>query len=299
MKTVPFFKKEVEKFQYFQLPQWLFKEPYSGLSNAAKLSYAFIFDRLGFSVKNEWHDKDGKVFIYFTNAEFAEILNCSEKSVIKAKKELSDIGLLREVRQGLSKPNRIYLLGPSPFKMSDSSVQELENLQSRTVDFTATELEKVQTIKTNNTKTNISNNNIVKQDVASQKVQFRIPYQDIIDYLNKATGKKFSPQSKANKKLIKARWSEGYRLDDFKKVVDNMAANWAGTEWEKYLQPSTLFRDSNFDKYLNQVPFIQKSNVPEWSNAEIKTEQTEEGQQKMAELFAELEQMEGVGNGSS
>ena len=53
---------------------------------------------------------------------------------------------------------------------------------------------------------------------------------------------------------MRARIAEGYTVDDFKKVIDIKAEEWLGTEMDKYLNPSTLFRPSNFEKYLNQVP---------------------------------------------
>lgn len=118
------------------------------------------------------------------------------------------------------------------------------------------------------------------------------PIQEIIEYLNSATGKSYRYQSNNNKKIIQARWNEGYKLDDFKKVIDNMVANWTDTEWEKYLQPSTLFRESNFDRYLNMVPKIPKTNVPKWSGEKIILGPTEEGQRTLAALYAELEDME-------
>ena len=37
------------------------------------------------------------------------------------------------------------------------------------------------------------------------------------------------------------------------RVVDNMWTDWRGTEWEKYLRPSTLF-GSKFENYLNRKP---------------------------------------------
>ncbi|MCW0953217.1 phage replisome organizer N-terminal domain-containing protein [Weissella ceti] len=83
--------------------------------------------------------------------------------------------------------------------------------------------------------------------------QEKIPYSEIIEYLNQKTGKRYKASSAANKKLIKARFGEKATLDDFKIVVDNMVTNWTGTEYEKYLQPSTLF-SNKFDKYLNQTP---------------------------------------------
>ena len=41
-------------------------------------------------------------------------------------------------------------------------------------------------------------------------------------------------------------------MEDFKLVIDKKCKEWIGTEFEKYLTPETLFRPSNFEKYLNQ-----------------------------------------------
>lgn len=81
----------------------------------------------------------------------------------------------------------------------------------------------------------------------------KIPFKKIIDYLNDKSGKHFR-NVESNKKLIRARWHEGYRLDDFKKVIDNKvrdANNPAVYFSEQYLRPSTLF-GNKFDQYLNQ-----------------------------------------------
>lgn len=88
-----------------------------------------------------------------------------------------------------------------------------------------------------------------------------IQYKQIIDYLNEKAGKHFR-NVESNKKLIRARWHEGYRLDDFKKVIDNkvLDANDANSFFtDKYLQPSTLF-GNKFDQYLNQQikPNVEK-----------------------------------------
>ena len=94
-------------------------------------------------------------------------------------------------------------------------------------------------------------------DNMSDKSDEVIPYSEIIEYLNEKTGRSFRNVD-ANKKLIKARWNDGYKLDDFKTVIDNMVANWSGKEFngtpaETYLQPKTLF-SNKFDSYLNQIP---------------------------------------------
>ncbi len=113
-------------------------------------------------------------------------------------------------------------------KRTDGSVQ---NEQTNTIDYTE------------NTTESISMSD--KSDAA--------PYKTIIEYLNKKVNKRFSYKSESNRKLIKARFNEGYELEDFIKVIDIKTDEWINDEKMKsYLQPSTLFRGSNFDKYLNQ-----------------------------------------------
>jgi len=142
---------EVKNNAFYQFPQWLLDEEYKHLSLRAKVMYMLIFDRRTLSIQNEWHDKNGDVFVYFTNQQFMVLLNCNEKTVIKAKKELQDFGLIKEERQGVNKPNRLYISGTVK-----NTGQELQKIQSGTVKNTGQELQKIQSIKTNNIKTNIS-----------------------------------------------------------------------------------------------------------------------------------------------
>ena len=78
--------------------------------------------------------------------------------------------------------------------------------------------------------------------------ELRLP----IAYLNQVTDKNFQFVEK-NTKLVKSRLTEGYALDDFKKVVDLKFDEWKGTDMSKYIRPETLF-GNKFDGYLNQLP---------------------------------------------
>ena len=127
---------EVKNNAFYQFPQWLLDEEYKRLNLRAKVVYMLIFDRRTLSIQNKWHDKNGDVFVYFTNKQFMSLLNCDEKTVIKAKRDLQDFGLLKEVQQGVNKPNRLYISG--------------------TGKITGQELEKVQSIKIDNINTNLS-----------------------------------------------------------------------------------------------------------------------------------------------
>lgn len=82
-----------------------------------------------------------------------------------------------------------------------------------------------------------------------------IPFKEIIDDLNRKAGKKFRHTGSATQDLIKARWAENYRLDDFKKVHDNKVRDWGGNlEFNKFLRPETLYRPKHFESYLNEKP---------------------------------------------
>lgn len=94
-----------------------------------------------------------------------------------------------------------------------------------------------------------------------------IPYKEIIDYLNQKTGKAFKHTATGHKKLVKARWNEGYREEDFLKAIDNKCEDWLNDpHWSQYLQPSTLF-GNKFDQYLNQQSKNVKR-IPEKSDEE-------------------------------
>ncbi|OFK72764.1 hypothetical protein HMPREF2805_00305, partial [Streptococcus sp. HMSC034E03] len=171
----------------------------------------------------------GNVFQYYTNEQLMVDLNSSEKTIIKFKKELKDVGLLKEVRQGNNLPNRIYI----------SAVDG-------TVNSTVSELEILQTNKTDNNEIDNNNN---KLSICKE----------IISYLNLKAKKNFKVNTASHHKFIKARLKEGYALEDFKKVVDIMVAKWKGTEYEQYLQPQTLF-GNKMDNYLNQ-PMPKRSTI--------------------------------------
>lgn len=110
-------------------------------------------------------------------------------------------------------------------------------------------------IITNVKENNTSNNNINRIDILSGNPT-RIPYKEIIDYLNEKTGKKFSHKSKANQKLIQARFNEDNSKEDFFTVIDNMTVQWKGNpKMDEYLRPKTLF-SGNFDNYKNQTAKI-------------------------------------------
>ena len=83
-----------------------------------------------------------------------------------------------------------------------------------------------------------------------------IPFSKIVNYLNEKTGKNFRDTTRKTRDLIRARWNEGFREDDFYKVIDVCCSKWKGQTFtngakgDDYLQPSTLF-NNKFEERLH------------------------------------------------
>lgn len=97
-----------------------------------------------------------------------------------------------------------------------------------------------------------------------QYTKEKIPYSEIIDYLNAKTGQHYRANTNETQSFIRARFREKFTLDDFKKVIDTKCAEWMGTDWEKYLRPKTLF-GTKFESYLNQKPTTSFKDSPQFN----------------------------------
>ncbi|MBT2580232.1 phage replisome organizer N-terminal domain-containing protein, partial [Bacillus sp. ISL-8] len=108
-------------------------------------------------------------------------------------------------------------------------------------------------------------NNISSSDESDKPAS--IPFQEILDYLNEKAKKNFNYKAEAHRKLIRARWNEGYTAENFKTVIDNKVSQWFGQfdrdnkPLNRYLRPSTLFAQKHFDNYLNETVKGENSNA--------------------------------------
>src|SRR5690625_4593644 len=91
----------------------------------------------------------------------------------------------------------------------------------------------------------------LEEDKEEERDKEKIPYVEIIDFLNKQAGTKYRPTTAATQRHIKARWNEGFTLDDFKKVIEVKCREWITSDMKKYLRPETLF-GTKFESYLNE-----------------------------------------------
>ncbi len=107
-----YYTHEAEQFTFYRIPKALFTEPlFRDLSVEAKVLYGLMLDRVGLSIRSGWVDELDRVYIYFTVADIQQQLGCGHNKAVRLLKELdTDMGLIRRKRQGLGKPDRIYVM---------------------------------------------------------------------------------------------------------------------------------------------------------------------------------------------
>lgn len=159
MQDFNFYKvNETLNHKYYQIPQELFISPLykNTLNSDSKLLYGFLLDRLSLSIKNNWHDEDGNVYLIFTRKEVQDKLNLSDKTVTKAFKQLSNVNLIYEKKQGFSKPKLIYVAKIQHINLGKT--HNCKNYEYINGISTVTKSENLRTINTNNNYTYIKNN---------------------------------------------------------------------------------------------------------------------------------------------
>lgn len=159
---IDYFKiNESKMYKFYQIPKELFEnELYkSNLNSDSKILYGFLLDRLALSKINKWYDKNGNIYLIFTREKVQGLLNLSDKTVTKAFKQLADAKLIKEKRQGLGKPNLIYV-GKIKVQNLNEYIKEPFNnrnfYDSEVVKISGRESDNLRTINTNNINTNIN-----------------------------------------------------------------------------------------------------------------------------------------------
>ena len=106
-----FYGAQSSTYSFIRVPTVLFTDDqYKYVSAEAKVLYGLLLARMDLSAKNGWLDDQGRVYIICTLSEIMEKLNCADNKATKLMNELEDkCGLIERKRQGLGKPNLIYV----------------------------------------------------------------------------------------------------------------------------------------------------------------------------------------------
>ncbi len=156
--------------RFYQMPKFLLEGEFKELSNDARVLYSLLKDRHELSLSNNWINQNNEVYLIFTREEMSKLLGCSQPTLRKAIKQLIEFGLMEEERQGLNRPNIIFLTAVSientgvknsfSPECKDFSVQNEKNFQSRVKESFSQECKNLSPNDTNINDTNINDTDI-------------------------------------------------------------------------------------------------------------------------------------------
>ena len=167
-----FYGQAGELFSFFRIPKALFQEQrFQDLSTDAKTLYGILLDRMSLSVKNEWFDKKGRVFIIFTIEDVKRTLRCADNKATRLLRELEKFGLIERKRRGQGKPCLVYVKNFSS-ESSKESVKNRDNHDSCGSKIACQDPVKSRGIKKKENKTEMNNTNPILSD-ESEKMKNR------------------------------------------------------------------------------------------------------------------------------
>ena len=159
-----FYGQAGELFSFFRIPKALFQEQrFQDLSTDAKTLYGILLDRMSLSVKNEWFDKKGRVFIIFTIEDVKRTLRCADNKATRLLRELEKFGLIERKRRGQGKPCLVYVKNFSA-ESSKESVKNRDNDDSCGSKIACQDPVKSRGIKKKENKTEMNNTNPILSD---------------------------------------------------------------------------------------------------------------------------------------
>ena len=167
-----FYGQAGELFSFFRIPKALFQEQrFQDLSTDAKTLYGILLDRMSLSVKNEWFDKKGRVFIIFTIEDVKRTLRCADNKATRLLRELEKFGLIERKRRGQGKPCLVYVKNFSS-ESSKESVKNRDNDDSCGSKIACQDPVKSRGIKKKENKTEMNNTNLILSN-ESEKMKNR------------------------------------------------------------------------------------------------------------------------------
>ena len=171
--TLDYFYGQAGKlFSFYRIPKALFQEQrFQNLSTDAKTLYGILLDRMSLSVKNEWFDKQGRVFIIFTIEDVKRTLRCADNKATRLLRELEEFGLIERKRRGQGKPCLVYVKNFSA-ESSKESVKNRDNDDSCGSKIACQDPVKSRGIKKKKNKTEMNNTNPILSD-ESEKMKNR------------------------------------------------------------------------------------------------------------------------------
>jgi uncharacterized phage protein (TIGR02220 family) len=179
-----------------------------------------------------------KGYCWASNAYFSELYEVHNKSISRLISQLEKKGYIKieMILEGKQVKSRHISIAPSNNNVTTYPQNCYEGINENV---------------TTPSNKNVTENTTVTNTTTNNTKEY-IPYSEIVSYLNEKVKANFKSSSTKTIQLIRARWKEGFTLDDFKQVIDIKTDEWiSDSKMNRYLRPETLF-GTKFESYLNQ-----------------------------------------------
>ena len=194
-----------------------------GLSTKAKGIFVYLL-----TLPNDWDLHVSELVTHFTDGE---------KGIRTGLQELMKRGYLFCIPRRSSDNSRF--LG-NDYVIMENPVAELQHAEKR------------HTVKDAllSTEKKLS----TKRDIHVELANYKEP----IEVLNNMTGRSFRTDNLTYLGEIRARVKEGSPIKEVCEVVKFICKQRMGTEWEKFLRPSTVFNKTKYESYVQEYKYLTK-----------------------------------------
>ena len=201
--------------------------------------------------------------IPYTEEMLATIFRKEVNTVRFALKTFSDFGMIELINNVITIPNwnKHQTLDAYEKKKERDRIYQKEKRAKQKL---LIESSKKSSDKSNDNSSDTSSDVVAleedkeKEEEREEDIDINI-YSEIIDYLNYKANTNYRVNNKKTRASINARITEGFTVEDFKKVIDIKSSEWLNTNMQQYLRPETLF-GTKFEGYLNQKITKQTGN---------------------------------------
>ena len=191
-----------------------------------------------------------QIIKYSNETKEIAIKNYLRHSIIKGGAPVRDC-LVKEIKNVKNKELLVYVFSNlKGYELNDTVSKIIIEYEEKNGELLYCNENKNDNEKDNeNENENENDNEVSYHDTLNDSL--KTPYKEITEYLNNRIGANYRHTTNKTRDLIKARYNEGFTIDDFKIVIDKKCVEWMNTDMQKYLRPETLF-GTKFESYLNQ-----------------------------------------------
>lgn len=136
---------------------------------------------MSLSIRNDWRDARGRVYIIYTTKGVSEDLGCCQDKACKLMEELERAGLIERRRLGQGKPSHIYVKQFSS-EVGKAEFKNTENANSTICENRTLEVENSESNHTENKQTEYIQTNLSSSWTTEDEIKEQLDYSLILEH---------------------------------------------------------------------------------------------------------------------